>query len=64
VTLLDDGVRITGEVAYKLDFYEPATIDRLARDLERVLDAVAADPLQRLSALPVSAWERRPPARA
>ncbi|MDQ4070223.1 MAG: condensation domain-containing protein, partial [Actinomycetota bacterium] len=54
VTLLDDGTRITGTLSYKLDFYEPATIDRLAGDLERLLDAVAADPSSRLSELPLS----------
>ena len=54
VTLLDDGRRITGTFSYKLDFYAPATVDRLAGDLERVLGAVAADPSLRLSQLPVS----------
>jgi non-ribosomal peptide synthetase component F len=54
VTLVDDGVRITGRLSYKLDFYEPSTVDRLARDLELLLAAVAADPSRRLSELPVS----------
>jgi non-ribosomal peptide synthetase component F len=54
LTLLDDGSRITGRFSYKLDFYHPSTVDRLARDLERLVDAVAADPSLRFSELPVS----------
>ena len=54
VTLLDDGSRITGQFSYKLDFYEPSTVDCLARDLERLVEAVAADPALRFSELPVS----------
>lgn len=41
ITLLDDGRRIAGEVRYKLDFYDPPTVDRLARDLERALTTAA-----------------------
>jgi hypothetical protein len=37
ITLLDDGARISGEIRYKLDFYDPSTIDRLADELEREL---------------------------
>jgi len=59
VTLLDDGTAITGELSYKLDFYEPATIDRLAGDLERLLDAVGTDPSLTFSELPVTPPERR-----
>jgi hypothetical protein len=54
LTLLDDGRAISGELSYKLDFYEPATVDALASGLERVLDAVAGDPSARLSDLPVT----------
>jgi len=52
LTLLDDGTRISGEWSYKLDFYDPATVDRLADDLDRLLDAAGADPSLRLSELP------------
>ncbi len=54
ITLLDDGTALSGEVSYKLDFYEPATVDALAGALEAVFDAVASDPSRRLSDLPVS----------
>ncbi len=54
VTLLDDGTAISGSFSYKLDFYDPATVDRLAGDLECLLDAVGADPSLRLSELPVT----------
>jgi non-ribosomal peptide synthetase component F len=54
LTLLDDGHRITGSWSYKLDFYDHATVDRLAGDLPVLLDAAGADPSLRLSQLPVS----------
>jgi amino acid adenylation domain-containing protein len=54
LTVLDDGARLTGRWSYKLDFYEPSTVDRLAADLERLLAAVAADPSLRFADLPVS----------
>jgi non-ribosomal peptide synthetase component F len=54
VTLLDDGTVISGELSYKLDFYEPATVDALADALEAVLAAVASDPTLRVSDLPVT----------
>jgi non-ribosomal peptide synthetase component F len=53
ITLLDDGTTISGELGYKLDFYDGATIDALASALERVVDAVGLDPSLRLSELPV-----------
>ena len=51
LTVLDDGAQMTGEWSYKLDYYEPATVGRLAADFERLLEAVAADPSRRLSEL-------------
>ena len=54
VTLVDDGSTLTGRLSYKLDFYESATIERLAGDLPRLLAAVAADPSLRFSELPVT----------
>jgi amino acid adenylation domain-containing protein len=51
VTLLDDGSHIGGQWSYKLDYYEPATVDRLAGEFERLLSAVVADPSARLSEL-------------
>jgi len=59
LTLLDDGTSITGEFSYKLDFYEPTTVDRLVGDLERLLDVVSADPSLRFSELPVTPPGRR-----
>jgi len=59
VTLLDDGTRITGRISYKLDFYERATVDRLAGDLERLLDLVGTDPSVPLSALPLNPRAQR-----
>ncbi|MDP9386805.1 MAG: condensation domain-containing protein, partial [Actinomycetota bacterium] len=63
ITLLDDGSELSGGISYKVDFYDPETIDRLAGDLERVLDAVAGDPSLRWSELPVTPpAPSRPPA--
>ena len=53
VTLHDDGTQITGELSYKLDFYEERTVDRLANGLEKVLEAVGSNPELRLAELPV-----------
>jgi hypothetical protein len=51
LTLLDDGHQIAGQWSYKLDWYEPATVSRLAGDFERLLRAVSANPTARLSEL-------------
>jgi len=55
VTLLDDGTKISGEFTYKVDFYDPQTIDQLAVGVEAVIEAVITDPAQRLSELPIVA---------
>jgi hypothetical protein len=54
LTLVDNGTDIAGELSFKLDFYAPATVRRLAADLERVFEAVASDPSVRLCELPVT----------
>ncbi|MDQ4130301.1 MAG: amino acid adenylation domain-containing protein [Actinomycetota bacterium] len=54
VTFLDDGSQLWGELSYKVDFYDAATVDSLADGLRRVLGAVTQDPRLRLSELPVT----------
>ncbi len=51
VNLLDDGSQLWGQVSYKPDFYDGATIDRLAAGLEQVLAAAAKDPSAPVSQL-------------
>jgi amino acid adenylation domain-containing protein len=51
VTLLDDGTQLWGEANYKVDFYAEATVERVASGLERLLGAVAADPVVPLGRL-------------
>ena len=58
LTLLDDGIGLTGEWSWKVDFYEASTVELLSADMERLLEAVGANPLLRLSELPVT--PRRP----
>ena len=58
VTFVDDGREIWGHFSYKLDFYEEATVEALASSLERVLQAVGADPELRLSQLPITPARR------
>ncbi len=53
LTLLDDGTELWGELVYKQDFFDDVTAERLADGLHRLLDAVIADPDQRLSAIPL-----------
>ena len=44
---------IVGRIVYRTDLFEAATIERLARRYERVLEATVADPGLRLSAMPL-----------
>lgn len=65
ITLLDDGRQLWGEIRYKLDFYDETTVEALAGDLVRLIDAVTGDPRLRLSQLPVALASSRatePPA--
>lgn len=59
ITFFDDGSHLWGQLSYKVDFYEPATIERLAGGMERAMAAAARDPLMRVSALPVGPREGR-----
>ncbi|MDQ6947926.1 MAG: condensation domain-containing protein, partial [Actinomycetota bacterium] len=43
VSLLDDGSQLWGEINYKTDFYDEATIEGLARGLEQLVATVAVD---------------------
>ncbi len=45
--------RIAGSFKYNVDLFERGTVERLAQHFRTLLDAVLADPLQRLSALPM-----------
>ena len=60
ITLLDDGRELSGDVRYKADFYDEATVEGLAGAVERVLDAVGNDPTLRGSDLPVTPARRAP----
>ena len=44
VSILDDGSRLWGQFSYKSDFYDAATIERLARGVERLLAEVTREP--------------------
>ncbi|HWC87787.1 MAG TPA: amino acid adenylation domain-containing protein [Solirubrobacteraceae bacterium] len=48
VSILDDGSRLWGQFSYKSDFYDAATIDRLAGSLERLLAEVTREAGPRL----------------
>ena len=52
VTFVDDGSQMWGHFSYKPDFYDETTVEALASGLERLLQAVAADPRLVLSELP------------
>ncbi|NTX17867.1 non-ribosomal peptide synthetase, partial [Myxococcus sp. CA056] len=51
---------LTGTLEYRTDLYEPASAERLVAHLQRLLEGAVANPLQRLSELPlVSEADRR-----
>jgi amino acid adenylation domain-containing protein len=50
---------ITGELRYALDLFDQATATSIAARLVRILEAVAADPRQRISDLDILAPEER-----
>ena len=51
IELLDDGARLWGQFSYKPDFYDAATIERLASGFQRVIAAVAENRDLRVSEL-------------
>ncbi|MDQ3353052.1 MAG: condensation domain-containing protein [Actinomycetota bacterium] len=61
VTFLDDGARLWAECNYKVDFYDEATIERLAAGIEATMKALADRPHLRLSELPVGDAPTPPP---
>jgi amino acid adenylation domain-containing protein len=59
LTVLDDGGRLGGVLAYKAALFAPATVKRMVAHLTHLLRAVAADPTLRLSDLPLLDAEER-----
>jgi amino acid adenylation domain-containing protein len=53
------GERIAGTFVYNTDLFEAATIERLGKHFCSLLEAIVANPSQRLSALPLLADEER-----
>src|SRR5205823_15031504 len=53
VSIRDTADGLVGSIEYATDLFEQATIRRLVDNFETVLRAVIADPLQRVSKLPI-----------
>ncbi|HEY0016596.1 MAG TPA: amino acid adenylation domain-containing protein [Longimicrobium sp.] len=53
LSVTEDGDRLAGILEYATDLWEPATAGRMLGHLRVLLEAVAADPERRLSALPL-----------
>ncbi len=53
LSVADNGDRIVGCINYASDLFEPATVERMAAQLEMLLTAMVADDQQRVSALPI-----------
>jgi amino acid adenylation domain-containing protein/non-ribosomal peptide synthase protein (TIGR01720 family) len=53
VSLFHAGPVVTAKFEYSADVFEPATIARLADHFEQLLESVVADPLRRISELPM-----------
>ena len=54
IRFFDDGEMLWAMVHHHSELFEPGAVVRFASDLERVLEAMAGDPLLRLSELPVA----------
>jgi non-ribosomal peptide synthetase component F len=54
-----EGGDVGGVIEYDTDLFEQATIDRLSGHFVALLEAIAADPRRRLSALPMLGREER-----
>ena len=59
VHFVETAGRLFGEIAYRADLFDGATIGRMAAHLERLLAGVAEDPQRRLSDLPLFAEAER-----
>jgi amino acid adenylation domain-containing protein len=59
MTLLEVGGRVRGLVEYNADLFNEPTIVRMSEHYKRLLEAVASDPAQRVSALPILSEEER-----
>ncbi|MFN3008804.1 hypothetical protein ACK12G_36665, partial [Mycolicibacterium wolinskyi] len=57
----DDGTPagISGAVEFRTDVFDPTTIEQLVTRLERILVAVTADPLRRLSSVELLSEDER-----
>lgn len=55
----DAGSLIAGRLEYSVDLFEEATIVRMARHFENVLEGIVADPERRLSELPLLSEEEQ-----
>ncbi|WP_176065639.1 non-ribosomal peptide synthetase [Anaeromyxobacter diazotrophicus] len=53
------GEGLAGDLEYRRDLFDPATVDRLAASFERLLAAAVEDPDLRLSELPLQGPEER-----
>jgi amino acid adenylation domain-containing protein len=53
VALREMGNNVAGDIEYSTDLFDEATIQRLTGHYRRLLDAVVADPTQKISDLPI-----------
>ncbi|HEV7474838.1 MAG TPA: amino acid adenylation domain-containing protein [Pyrinomonadaceae bacterium] len=53
LSMVEEEGFLSGSISYNTDLFEAATIQRMARHFELLLTAIAANPLQRLSDLPL-----------
>src|SRR6202008_452397 len=53
LTMREEAKGLKGSLEYSTDLFDAATIDRMMRHFERLLQGIAADPNQRISELPI-----------
>nr|QEO74622.1 Beta-ketoacyl synthase [uncultured bacterium] len=59
LSLAEESGGLSGSLEYNTDLFDDATIRRMAGHLKTLLEAVAADPVQHLSALPLLTEDER-----
>ena len=59
LNLAEPGGEIAGQISYRTDLFDGATVERLIRHLQTLLEGAAGNPEERVSALPLASAAQR-----